>query len=31
LAGSKRRFSLPCPVGLPNEKLSGTFEYDQGN
>jgi fimbrial chaperone protein len=29
LAGSKRRFSLPCPVGLPNEKLSGTFEYDR--
>jgi fimbrial chaperone protein len=31
LAGSKRRFSLPCPVGLPNEKLSGTFEYDRDN
>ncbi len=31
LAGSKRRFSLPCPVGLPNEELSGTFEYDRGN
>ena len=31
LAGSKRRFSLPCPVGLPNEKLSGTFEYDRSN
>ncbi|PZO37789.1 MAG: molecular chaperone [Pseudanabaena frigida] len=29
LAGSKRRFSLPCPAGLPNEKLSGTFEYDR--
>ncbi len=29
LAGSKRQFSLPCPAGLPNEKLSGTFEYDR--
>ncbi len=29
LAGSKRRFSLPCPAGLPNDKLSGTFEYDR--
>jgi fimbrial chaperone protein len=29
LAGSKRRFSLPCPVGLPNEKLTATFEYDR--
>ncbi|MEE3717100.1 fimbria/pilus periplasmic chaperone [Tumidithrix elongata RA019] len=31
LAGSKRRFSLPCPAGLPNEKLTATFEYDRGN
>jgi len=29
LAGSKRQFSLPCPAGLPNDKLSGTFEYDR--
>jgi fimbrial chaperone protein len=31
LAGSKRRFSLPCPAGLSNEKLSGSFEYDRNN
>jgi len=29
LAGSKRRFSLPCPSGLSNRKLTATFEYDR--
>ncbi|WP_190404051.1 fimbrial biogenesis chaperone [Pseudanabaena mucicola] len=31
LAGGKRRFSLPCPAGLPNGKLTATFDYYRGN